>query len=602
MRAMRATTSTAATATTVMTTARVSRRRDARTRTRTRAVSERTARILREVELREREDAGTSGGGASDARALGAGGQTSLRALEGLDAAWRAMREGGTGGGGDAFARRESGDAGTRGGGGEAFAYDVAVCGGTLGVLVASALQRRGARVVVIERGALAGRAQEWNVSRAELDALVHAGAMTKEDADECTMIEFNPIRCGFHGAKGDDVVTTNILNAGVSPERLVRRCRERFEEAGGTTLERADLRGVDVYDDVAVLNVGEGSEPIRARLVLDCMGFRSPIVRQIRGNRKPDGVCLVVGSCAEGFPQERNESADLIRTVTDIEEDYRGQYFWEAFPASSGPTDRTTYMFSYMDADESRPTIASMLDDYWDLMPKYQNIGSVDDVRMKRVLFGLFPTYRDSPLKTEFDRVLAIGDASGIQSPLSFGGLAALLRHIERITGAVCEALDCDALDRDALREVNAYNPALSAAWLFQKCMSVEVGRTPKRDFINRLMSINFGVMQSLGDDVMRPFLQDVVTFRGLGKTLVSMTLDEPLFVPEILLNAGVGPIADWFVHFIALGAYDVAAAPAAKIAELAKDSGALSPRQKFFVRRRCEAVIYGSGRDVVH
>lgn len=26
-------------------------------------------------------------------------------------------------------------------------------------------------------------------------------------------------------------------------------------------------------------------------------------------------------------------------------------QLFWEAFPAASGPTDRTTYMFSYMDA-----------------------------------------------------------------------------------------------------------------------------------------------------------------------------------------------------------------------------------------------------------
>ena len=549
--------------------------------------------------MRERD---ASGGAARAATALGAGGQTSARALEGLDASWRAMREGGKDEGGkdgvDGFARRARGDAGTRD---ETAAYDVAVCGGTLGVLVASALQRRGARVVVIERGALVGRAQEWNVSRAELESLVGAGAMTRADADECTMIEFNPIRCGFYGSKGGDVVTTNILNAGVSPERLVRRCRERFEEAGGTTLERADLRGVDVYDDAAVLNVGEGSEPIRARLVLDCMGFRSPIVRQIRGNRKPDGVCLVVGSCAEGFPEERNESADLIRTVTDIEEDYRGQYFWEAFPASSGPTDRTTYMFSYMDAEESRPTIASMLDDYWELMPKYQNIGSVDDVRMKRVLFGLFPTYRDSPLKTEFDRVLAIGDASGIQSPLSFGGLAALLRHIERITGAVEEALDCDALDRDALREVNAYNPALSAAWLFQKCMSVEVGRTPKRDFINRLMSINFGVMKNLGDDVMRPFLQDVVTFRGLGKTLVSMTLAEPLFVPEILLNAGVGPIADWFLHFVALGAYDVAAAPAAKIAAFAKDSGALSPRQKFFIRRRCEAVIYGSGHDVI-
>lgn len=30
-------------------------------------------------------------------------------------------------------------------------------------------------------------------------------------------------------------------------------------------------------------------------------------------------------------------------------------QYFWEAFPSGSGQTDRTTYMFTYIDADPSR-------------------------------------------------------------------------------------------------------------------------------------------------------------------------------------------------------------------------------------------------------
>ena len=34
--------------------------------------------------------------------------------------------------------------------------------------------------------------------------------------------------------------------------------------------------------------------------------------------------------------------------------------------------------------------------------------------------------TYRDSPLKPIFSRVLAVGDALGIQSPLSFGGFGA--------------------------------------------------------------------------------------------------------------------------------------------------------------------------------
>lgn len=35
-------------------------------------------------------------------------------------------------------------------------------------------------------------------------------------------------------------------------------------------------------------------------------------------------------------------------------------QYFWEAFPSGSGSTDRTTYLFTYLDADPSRcPTLS---------------------------------------------------------------------------------------------------------------------------------------------------------------------------------------------------------------------------------------------------
>jgi lycopene cyclase CruP len=35
--------------------------------------------------------------------------------------------------------------------------------------------------------------------------------------------------------------------------------------------------------------------------------GHWSPIVRQMRGSSKPDGMCLVVGGCASGFPAEGN-------------------------------------------------------------------------------------------------------------------------------------------------------------------------------------------------------------------------------------------------------------------------------------------------------
>lgn len=39
----------------------------------------------------------------------------------------------------------------------------------------------------------------------------------------------------------------------------------------------------------------------LRSRLLLDCMGHFSDIVKQIRGRVKPDGMVMVVGSCAEG-------------------------------------------------------------------------------------------------------------------------------------------------------------------------------------------------------------------------------------------------------------------------------------------------------------
>lgn len=44
-----------------------------------------------------------------------------------------------------------------------------------------------------------------------------------------------------------------------------------------------------------------------------------------------------------------------------------------QAFPAGSGPTDRTTYMFTYVSPQPGCPTLEDLFEDYWDLMPAYQ-------------------------------------------------------------------------------------------------------------------------------------------------------------------------------------------------------------------------------------
>jgi 2-polyprenyl-6-methoxyphenol hydroxylase-like FAD-dependent oxidoreductase len=539
----------------------------------------------------------------SEAQAGGAGGGTTFAALQRADAAWAAMRaapSGAAAGAAPVFVTRH---AGAQPADTPPPEYDVVVCGGTLGVVIAAAIARRGHRVAVVERGPLRGRAQDWNLSRAELAALVKEGVMTAAERVGAVTAEFNPGRCAFHEG-GVPVAVRDVLNLGVSPDAVVTAARRALEAAGGVVLERTGCDGVDVYDDAVSLRLSAdspgGARPLRARLALDCMGHASPIVRQARWGQRPDGVCLVVGSCGRGFTD--NTSGDVIATTAPMEttgagaDALRQQLFWEAFPAGSGPTDRTMYMFTYVDADAARPSLASFLDRYWDLMPAYQGV-RLEDISLLRVLFGCFPTFRASPLAPSWDRVLAVGDASGIQSPLSFGGFGALSRHLGRVARGVDDALRSECLDRASLRALSPYTPNLSGAWLFQRAMSAPRGTAPDPQFVNTLLSTNFGVMNRLGDAVLRPFLQDVPQFGALGATLWGMMSSNPKLIPPILLHCGPGPVLDWLRHYIAMGLYTLLWRLAAPLAPALHDGR--GGRARYFLARALDAWQYGSGLD---
>lgn len=100
--------------------------------------------------------------------------------------------------------------------------FDVIVCGGTLGIFIATALSSRGLRVGIVEKNILKGviygevlwnwylpnvlsdfndvliidcqREQEWNISRKELLELVEVGILLEDDIDEITAAKFNPV------------------------------------------------------------------------------------------------------------------------------------------------------------------------------------------------------------------------------------------------------------------------------------------------------------------------------------------------------------------------------------------------------------------------
>jgi lycopene cyclase CruP len=459
--------------------------------------------------------------------------------------------------------------------------WDVIICGGTLGIILGSAIVQRGLKVALLERGILRGRKQEWNISRKELGVFVELGLLTPEELDQAISSEFNPVRVSFMG--GEDVWVEDVLNTGVNPIYLLEKLKQKFLAAGGQLLENTPVDTVVVHPDGVKIN-----DQITGKLLLDAMGHFSPITRQGRQGQKPDAICLVVGSCAEGFPE--NDTADLMLSFTP--QSKQCQYFWEAFPASDG---RTTYMFSYMDAHPQRLSLEEMFEDYFRLMPEYQDV-ELNQLTFKRALFGFFPSYRQSPLKTPWSRILAVGDSSGSQSPLSFGGFGAMIRHLKRLSNGIYEAIQTEQYGANALSLLQPYQPNISVTWLFQKAMSVGINQQIPNQQINQLLSVVFLEMQKLGIPVLKPFLQDIIQFSGLTKTLLKTTLAQPIIGIKILPQVGIISLLNWTWHYSNLAIYTALFSISKNRQSLIQK---LSPSQQYYFHRWIDAWKYGSGGD---
>ncbi|MGB7084772.1 MAG: FAD-binding oxidoreductase, partial [Phormidesmis sp.] len=228
--------------------------------------------------------------------------------------------------------------------------FDVVICGGTLGILLGAALAIKGWKVALLERGVLKGRAQEWNISRRELETFVSLGLLSEAELEKAIASQYNPARITFNG--GEDLWVTDVLNIGVDPVYLLEKLKQTFTGSGGILLEHTPFRSATVHPNgISIQSSDAENSPLSARLLVDAMGHFSPLVQQARQGKKPDAVCLVVGTCAKGY--KSNNTGDLIASFTPIQN--QCQYFWEAFPARDG---RTTYLFTYLDAHPSRPSL----------------------------------------------------------------------------------------------------------------------------------------------------------------------------------------------------------------------------------------------------
>ncbi|ARV60056.1 FAD-dependent oxidoreductase [Nostocales cyanobacterium HT-58-2] len=457
--------------------------------------------------------------------------------------------------------------------------WDVVICGSTLGILIGCALALKGVRVALIERGTLRGRDQEWNISRKELQVFLELNLLTDAELEQVIATEYNPARVSFLG--GAEVWVSDVLNIGVDPVYLLETLKQRFLAVGGKLFEKTPFTQAVVHPDGVIVN-----NQFKTRLLIDAMGHLSPITQQAREGQKPDALCLVVGTCAQGFPE--NHTGDLLFSSTPIQN--QCQYFWEAFPAKDG---RTTYLFTYMDAHPQRLALADLFEDYLRLMSEYQGV-ELSQLTFKRALFGFFPSYRQ-PLKTPWSRILPVGDSSGSQSPLSFGGFGAMVRHLQRLTLGIHEALQTDQLSAQAIALLQPYQPSLAVTWLFQKAMSVGVNQKIDPEQINQLLSAVFQQMQQLGKPVLKPFLQDVVQFPALTQTLIKTALTHPALVAKIIPQVGLETLLDWMMHYGNLAIYSILF----WLSQILEPWKKNLPISTYYWNRWAEGWKYGSGND---
>ena len=525
--------------------------------------------------------------------------------------------------------------------------FDVCICGGILGIMLGLSLLNGATSVCIVEKRAVQGRKQEWNISRQDLDVLTRLSLLAPEEIESCIVTRWEQDRIAFKGEK-EDMWIQGALDLGVDPQRLIALLREKFLARGGTILEHHMFRRAHVYDDMARVELkpfdvsadsddwnaadmnrgssGSDDDPLvpsssasredteqnpsvsstheprsslTCRLVVDCMGHYSPIVKQLRHGQSVEGMVIVVGGCMEEDDAHKtntrnpNDYADLLVTIDDSEHDM--QYFWEAFPAEGGKS-KTVYMFAYADADQGRPSMTDIFDTYLTNLERYQGV-PLDKILWKRVLMGGFPCYsKNVPLKPAFDRVMQAGDASAVQSPLSFGGFASMCRHLPRLQRGIAHALETDRLKKNDLALIHPYLPNLAVAWLFQRAMSLQIGQSSKPyispDHINRLMMCNFRVMKFFGPSVTLPFVQDSFQAIPLGLVMFGMMFKDPITIIKVLFQVGLGMVMRWMAHYMCLVLYTV-------LHVLVSASGLDKVMTGYRAQRFFDALKWGSGLD---
>lgn len=439
--------------------------------------------------------------------------------------------------------------------------YDLVYVGGALGAIHAALMAKLGYKIMIMERLKFGRMNREWNISRQEFQTLIDLGLFTKQEFESIIAAEYQDGYSKFFDANNPANLhaqvlhTPTVLNIAIDTTKLLELCGEKITQYGGEIWSETEFNKATIGKDLVTINTThlptQEEKEVTARLLIDAMGTASPIAWQISGQKTFDSVCPTVGAIVEGFKPEvwDKRYGDVLFSHGDIS---RGrQLIWELFPGVGD--ELTIYLFHYHQVHPDNPgSLLEMYEDFFTILPEYRRC-DLEQLTWKKPTFGYIPgrfTTSKNDRKIAMDRVLAIGDAASLQSPLIFTGFGSLVRNLGRLTKLLDLALKYNLLEAQYLNQIQAYQSNIAVTWLFSKGMMVPTNKTLPPQRINSMLNTFFGLLAD-EPETADTFIKDRTDWLTFNRLALKAARTNPALLLWIWEMAGSQDMMSW------LGAY---------------------------------------------
>ncbi len=444
--------------------------------------------------------------------------------------------------------------------------FEIIYAGGTLGLLHAAVMASKYNRKILVFDAHIVGKThRDWNISDKELQEFITVGLFTKEEIETAVANRYKTGFVKFYDAnskiKTPPLFMDNVLDVALEADKLLHLAVEKLKNTNSKIIN--NLRFVRAYvrqDKVLIEceNTKDGRRRLFAsKLFIDSTGTNSSVSRQLNNGNSITHVCPTVGTVAKGFrhgngKREVDFSVGEILVSTEDASDHR-QLIWEGFAGNPVKDEYTTYLFFY-DAVESKAdkSLLRLFEDYFEKLPDYKMKNGA--WRVVKPVFGYIPSIHhqgwSNIKKTAADRVLLIGDAAGLSSPLTFCGFGSHVRNLRKLTNLTENALRENVFDEKSLSNINAYEPRvaqMSSLAEFMRPMPKS-----KTSVVNETMNAVMMALSKLDAKISREMFQDRISFASFKKILTKTAVIHPKVFKLMFENLGAKG-AFWWIANIA-------------------------------------------------